>query len=410
MLSISHPSVMRKVNEILIGLFPVTVKGDYIPKLIVKASKETILTAKVRREFLIHLAPYEVGQLKSVGFIATFFDDQNHPLTVAGALIKEFSGRELSKLFISPQVDVHFFDELGRELLAYRAEFSSTKAHREMLRRAVVPSFQGLNQSAILTQLTEWFMLSTPEDDCRAIKVSLTEPLMLEDIVYIDMRPENHSYHGSPGYSMFTLEREVPGPAQEKEIIALLERTFDSESIYLGPKRTYDKEEVVDVLVVTDESVILIQAKDSQNLESTINKTLEKKRSATNKALKKAVGQVKGAIGYIRKYSPFVVIMDGAEVEISLEGKKIYSLVVMKELFDDEYRDYTNLMLELFKQTGISCIPLSYGELHQYSRFIHGDKAFFEAFTRVFNHGLESGEFPRLRVLPPGSIVNDQNV
>lgn len=407
MLSISHPNVMRKVNELTIGLFPATVRGDYIPKLIIKASKETILTAKVRREFLIHLVPYEIGQLKSLGFIAAFFDDQNHPLTIVGPLVKEFSGKELSKLFISPQVDVHFFDELGRELLAYRAKFSFTKEHREMLKRAIVPSFHGLNQSAILTQMTEWFMLSTLLDDARAIKVSLIDPLMLEDIVYIDMRPENHSYHGSPGYSMFTLEREVPGPPQEWEIISLLERTFDSKSIYLGPRRTYDKEEIVDVLVVTDESVILIQAKDSQNLEAAINKTLEKKRSATNKAFKKAVGQVKGAIGYIRKYSPFVAVMDGSKVEINLEGKRIYALVVMKELFDDEYRGYTDLMIELFKQTGVSCIPLSYGELHQYSRFIRGDKAFFEAFTRVFNHGLESGEFPRLRVLPPGSVVND---
>lgn len=407
MLSILHPSVMRKVHELSVGLLPVLVKGDSIPKLIVKVSKEVILTAKIRQSFKVHLIPYEIPGVKSVGFLAAFFDDERHPYTTGGALIKELAGRELSKLFLSPQVDVHFFDELGREMLAYRAAFKSTKKHRDMLRGAVIPSVQGLNQSAILKEMSDWHMISDPAQDEAAISVNFLEPLMPEDIIYFDMRPENHSYHGSPEFSSFTLEREIPGPPQEQEIIALLERTFDSNSIYLAPKRTYDKEEMVDILVATNESVILIQAKDSQNLEGVLNKTILKKRSATNKALKKAVAQVKGAIGYLRRSEKFVILMGGEEVEIDLLGKKIYSIVVIKELFDDDYDEYTPPMLELYRHTGIACIPLSYSELHQYSRFIHGDAAFFEAFMKVFSHGLETGVFPRLRVLPPGSIVNN---
>ena len=407
MLSIRFPSVMRKVQELSVGLLPVLVKGDSIPKLIVKISKEAILTAKLRQSFKIHLIPYEIPGVKSVGFLAAFFDDEQHPYTAGGALIKEFAGRELSKLFLSPQVDVHFFDELGREMLAYRAEFKSTKKHRDMLRGAVIPSVHGLNQSAILSEMSDWHMISGPADDEAAISVKFLEPLMPEDIVYFDMRPENHRYHGSDGFSSFTLEREIPGPPQEKEIIALLERTFDSNSIYLAPKRTYDKEEMVDILVVGDESVILIQAKDNQNLEGVLNKTIEKKRTATNKALKKAIAQVKGAIGYLKRSDDFVVLMDGKEVEIVLQGKRVYSVIVVKELFDDDYDEYTPPMLELYHQTGIACIPLSYSELHQYCQYIHGDAAFFEAFMKVFNHGLETGMFPRLRVLPPGSVVNN---
>lgn len=407
MLSIRFPSVMRKVQELSVGLLPVLVKGDSIPKLIVKISKEAILTAKLRQSFKVHLIPYEIPGVKSVGFLAAFFDDEQHPYTAGGPLIKEFAGRELSKLFLSPQVDVHFFDELGREMLAYRAEFKSTKEHREVLRRAVIPSVHGLNQSAILNEMSDWHMISGPAEDALAINVSFLEPLMPEDIVYFDMRPENHSYHGSPGFSSYTLEREKPGPLQEKEIISLLERTFDSNSIYLGPKKTHDKEEMVDVLVVTDKSVIMIQAKDSQNLEGVLNKTIDKKRSATNKALKKAVAQVRGAIGYLKRAENFFVIMDGEEIEIDVEGKRVYSIVVVKELFDDDYDKYTPPMLDLYRQTGIATIPLSYSELHQYSRFIHGDDAFFAAFTKVFNYGLETGVFPRLRVLPPGSVVNN---
>lgn len=405
MLSIRYPSVMHTVKELPIGLWPITIKADSVPKLIVKTSKEAILTAKVRQGFLIYLIPYELENFKSLGFLASFFDDPRHPYTTGGGLIKELSGRELSKLFLSPKVDVHFFDEVGREMLSYRATFKTDKSHRDALRSAVFPSAVNLNQAQILHSLTEWFKLSGPMDDQRAINVSFDEPLMPEDIIYFDMRPENHRYHGSPGFSSFTLEREVPGLPQELEIISLLERTFSSDCIYLAPKRTYDKEEMVDILVVTEKSVLLIQAKDNQNLESTVNQTIERKKSAAAKALKSGVAQVKGAISYLRRSTPFVVIINDEEIEVDVEGKAVYGLVVVKELFDDSYDSYTPQMIELYKKTQVPCIPLSYGELHNYTRFIQGDDEFFKAFMKVFEHGVDTGAFLRLRVHPKGTVI-----
>ncbi len=405
MLSIRYPSVMRTVMELPIGLWPITIKADVVPKLIVKTSKEAILTAKIRQGFLIYLIPYELKDFASVGFLASFFDDPQHPYTIGGGLIKELSGRELSKLFLSPKVDVHFFDEVGREMLSYRTTFKATKSHRDTLRSAVLPTAVGLNQAEILRSLTEWYKLSGLKDDERAIHVTFDEPLMPEEIIYFDMRPENHSYHGSAGFSSFTLEREVPGLPQELEIISLLERTFKSNEIYFAPKRTYDNEEMVDILVVTEKSVLLIQAKDNQNLEKNVNKTIEKKKSAAVKALKSGVGQVKGAISYLRRAVPFVVIIDGREVEVDVQGKKVYGLVVMKELFDDSYESYTPQMIELYKKTEVPCIPLSFGELHNYTRFIHGDEEFFKAFMKVFDHGRETGAFLRLKVHPKGAVI-----
>lgn len=407
MLSIMYPNVMRKVNELTVGLLPVSIKADSIPKLIVKVSKEAILTAKLRQGFLIHLVPYEIPSVKSIGFLATFFDDSQHPYYSGGGLIKELMGRELAKLFISPLVDVHFFNEFGHEMLAYRAEFKSTKKHRDMLLRAVFPSVYGLNQSALLTQIDKWWTLSGPSNDAEAIVVKFIEPLMSEDIVYVDMRPGVHDYHGASGYTMAPLEREEPGAFQEQEIISLLQRTFSSDEIYLAPKRTYDKEEIVDILVVSEKSIILIQAKDSPNIERIINNSLERKRSATNKALAKAVRQVSGAINYMRRADEFIALVNGREVGFDVSGKDVYGLVVVKELFDDDYDIYTPPMIELFEQTGIKCIPLAFSELHQYTTHLTDESEFFRAFLTVFDNGLEHGKFPRLRVLPAGSIVNN---
>lgn len=407
MLSIMYPSVREYVRQLPIGLVPIGVKADIVPKLVIKASKELILTAKLRKEFFIYLVPYKVSGVESVGFLAAFFDDAIHPLTTGGALIKELAGRELSKLFLSPQVDVHFFNELGWEMLAYRAEFKSTKKHRDMLRSAVLPSVKGLNQSAILTEMSNWFSATLVADDHEAIRVTFKEKLMPDNVVHVDMNDDNHRYHGAPLVSSTPLEREQPGSFQEKEIIAILHRVFPAEQIYLAPLRTYDKEEMVDILVVSNKSVLLIQAKDSPNIERIVNNTISRKVSASHKALKAAVGQIKGAISYMRRLPELVVIVKGEEVKLDVSGKKVYGLAIIKELFNHEYDGYTPPLLAVHAKTGVPCIPLSYGELHQYTSYIDNEDALFEAFLSVFDHGLKTGMFSRLRILPPGSITNN---
>jgi hypothetical protein len=79
----------------------------------------------------------------------------------------------------------------------------------------------------------------------------------------------------------------------------------------------------------------------------------------------------------------------------------------MKELFDDSYDEYTPLLMSVYEATEVPTITLSYSELHQYTRFLSGDDAFLEAFMKVFNWGHKTGTFPRLRVMAPGSVVNE---
>lgn len=406
MLSILYPKVPWIVRQLTIGLMPFTAKADSIPKLIVKATKETILAAKVRKSFSIYIIPYDVDGFQSLGFLAAFFDDGQHPLVVGGAFIKQFHARELAKLFLSPQVDVHFFDELGRELLGYRAEFKSTKKHRDMLVRAIFPRLEDIHQGRVMNAISDWFQCSGPKDDAEAIKVSLEYSVIPEDMIIIDMLPENHAFHGSKGYSFVTLEREEPGSFQEKEIVDLLQRTFKDNDVYLSPLRTYDNEEMADILVISESSILIVQAKDSPNVERIINNTIDRKRKTTNGALKKGLSQVKGAISYIKRTSPMKIKLNEKEVDVSWEGKKLYALIVVKELFSDDYDQYTPPMLEVYEATGVPCITLSYNELHQYTRHLKGEVAFMEAFMKVFNHGLETGMFPRLRVHAPGAMGN----
>lgn len=400
MLTIRYPQVTKLVGELTAGLLPIWVKDDPIPKLIVKASKEVILTAKMNSGFAIYIAPYTLDDVKSIGFIAAFFDDDIHPLTCTGAIIDELGGEEFRKFFLGDDAEVYFFDELNREMLGFRARISASEEYKDLVRRAEFPSIKGLKQSSILELLGDWFSRSGPSDDAGALTVRFEESLFPEYVIF-DMTPKNNSHQGSKGYSHTFLKREEPGEFQERDIINLLQRTFPAECIYSSPLRTYDKEEIVDVMVVTETSVLLIQAKDSPNVERILSNTLARKRATTNGALKKAIEQAKGAMGYLKRASPMSVIMNGKEVLIEYENKHVYSLIVVKELFDDDYDVYTPMMLDLAHKTGAPCIALSYPELHQYTTHLFGDAAFFEAYMRVFAYGVDNGIFPRLRLHHP---------
>lgn len=401
MFTIKYPSLMWMVRELAGGMFPIWLKDDPIPKMVIKASKETILTAKMNKGFALYLVPYSLGNIHSYGFVVAFFDDEVHPITLIGAIIQEFSGEGIRQLLLSERAEVYFFDELNREMLGYCSRLVISEEYKSALMEAKFPSVEGLDQSAILSLIADRFSNSGPAEDAGAIAVTFESSLFPENYVFLDLRDENHSYKGTPGYSHTFLVRPEPGDYQERDVINLLQRTFPPSSIYLAPLRVNDREEVVDVMVVTDKNVLLIQAKDSPNIERILSNSLARKKATTHGALKKAVSQARGAIGYLRRKSPMSVIMDGSEIEVEYAGKRIYSLLVIKELFLDEYAAYTPPMLKLAKDTGVPCIALSYSELHQYTTHLVGDDAFFEAFMRVFDYGVEHGEFPRLRLHHP---------
>lgn len=401
MLSLLVPEVVPLVRELPHGLLPLWLKGDPVPKLVVKAPKETILTARMNRGFDIYLVPYRVDTISSVGFIAAFFDDHDEPLVAGGALMADLHGEDFRRLLLSNQVEIHFFDELSREMLGYRSKLTISNRYRQVLASAEFPNVADLNQGAALDVIRHWFSARRPIDDAEAIHVDFETSLFPDDILYLDTRTESMGYQGSKKLLHSELERSEPGEFQERDILSLLQRTFAPEQIYWAPKRIHDQEEIVDILIATSRSIVLVQAKDSPNIERIMRAPIARKRAATNGALRKGIRQIRGALGYLKRASPMRALLNGKEIDIDWDGKQLYALVVVKELFDDDFDVYTPELLDVRRTTGVPCITLAYNELHQYTTHLRGEDAFCAAFMRVFNHGVETGMFPRLRVHPP---------
>jgi hypothetical protein len=94
------------------------------------------------------------------------------------------------------------------------------------------------------------------------------------------------------------------------------------------------------------------------------------------------------------------MLLPDKRTDIDLGDRLVMGLVVLKEMFNDEYEEYTEAILDVSNRLEAPCIALDYLELASYSTFLRGEEAFFEAYWRVFTHGADTGVFPRLRMVP----------
>ncbi|NOZ10400.1 MAG: hypothetical protein GXP09_05100 [Gammaproteobacteria bacterium] len=389
---------MPDIQQMPVGILPLCLADEECPIFIVKAPKEYILAAKINASLKIYLVPVIINNQMSFGLVTAFFDDEDEPLVIKTPLFADDFSEILFKVLGNGHLNVHFFDELSRERLVYGALVTIPEETRQQIDEMTLLDFSLSSAQAMIDQVEISFGLRTPVDDARAINISLNESTYGEDLFIQDLRPEQHSYHGSHGFSHTILEREEPGSYQEEDIVKCLLLVFDPGQIYLSPKRTYDKEEMCDILVITDTSLLIIQAKDSPNIERISRQKLSRKRSNVLGAIKKAINQVKGAIGYYRREGDRLeFLIDGERHSIDAKGLTARTLIVVKELFNDQYREYSRLLLELFRLKTVPCVALDYPEFYQYCTHLHDEDAFFDAYDEVMSHATKHGEYPRLR-------------
>ncbi len=397
MLTILHPEVLNLIHNIPIGLLPLWFHEEDIPNLVVKASKEVIFAAKMNQGFSIYVVPVCIQAQNTLGLVSAFFDDEDEPLVIRTPMFDEPGIKTLMDILFLSRINIYFFDENNRELLGYKATIECTDHTRNLIENTELLPFDISSAKLSLRYMAEWFGSRNVKDDISAIDIKFDSTLFAENLFIQDLLPQNHYYHGSEPFSYSLLERKEPGPFQERDIVQLLHRIFLPEQIYLGPLRVTNREEIADIVIVTNSNILFIQAKDSPNTKRLARNAITRKKATAKKNLKKAVNQTKGALRYAKSRIPMRLISGNKEIAVSLEGREIRSMIIVKELFNDEYSDYSDIVLSMAKETQVPCIPLDYTELHMYTSNLSEEDNFFSACDRVFYHGVESGMFPRLR-------------
>lgn len=395
MISLLYPNIVPIIREMPGGILPLN--EDYLA-LIVKVPKEYILAAKLNGSLKIYLVPILIGNQETACLVTAFFDDEDEPLVVKTPLFLGDFAKDLFKLLSNDRINVHFFDELSREQLVYRANVIITEETKNKIDEMLLIDFSLPKARLMMDKIDFLFGSRTSKDDEHAINIVLNESVHGEGIFILDINSDCHSYHGSRGFSHSILEREEPGNYQEEDIIQCLQLIFQPEQIFLSPKRTYDNEEMCDILVVTDTKIFIIQAKDSPNIERISKQKLPRKRKNILSALKKAIAQVKGSIGYYRRISgKLEFLINGVLHTVDTKLLEVKTLIIVKELFNDQYDEFSPLLLDIYKTKDIPCIALDYPEFYLFCTNLLDEKSFFDAYKYVMDHAITTGIYPRIR-------------
>ncbi|WP_157422014.1 hypothetical protein [Acidovorax sp. Root219] len=356
-----------------------------------------LLPAKVNKGFRIYVVPINFPSGASVGLLCAFFDDEEEPLTIWRPLDNTGQSADLIHAILRPDVLVHLFDDHNRERLGYRAEIIVPLLAKVQLEHIKYGPQTHETEHLSHQHSKIWFGLRNSENDANSIRVEFKESLVPEDIVTIDFREEVNNFNNGQGFIFSTLERPEPGSYQESDIIGQLRRIFPPEQIYHAPKRHYDLEEIADIVVITDLTCLIVQAKDSPNTKATLDRTISRKKRVSINMVKEATKQASGAINYLRRTRPLRMILNDREVTIDLGNRSVLSLVVVRELFLDTYGEYSKELFAFLDKEDLPCIALDYEELHQYTTFCGDEHGFLHAYFQLFNNARNLGEFPRLR-------------
>jgi len=394
-LTIGHPEVVTHVATMGYGLLPMRDQSRNEYLLIVKATKEAILTARLNQQCKIYVLSDPTGPNSHLCFVTAFFDDHDEPLRIASP---QFEGdamlADLTALMGQSEFDVYFFDENNREMMGVRVFNPSAYRFKALIEDASFPIFDQETVGEIVRRSELRFAIRDDQDDRDAFVLDFKENLYPDDFVFVDARSGAPHFGGERSHETNAIVRENPGPHQERDIALLLGRVFPRSEIYLNPLRAGDNKEICDLLVVHDGMILFIQAKDSPNTEASLRRTVNRKRLTTKGHVEKAARQVLGAARYAATSSTMNMTAAGQKIAVNMEGRQFYGIVVVQELFDDDGVATGAAVVELARSSFPSLL-VDYSGLHLLAQNLRSPTAFLNALNNLSAAAVDGGQFSR---------------
>ena len=355
-----------------------------------------ILAARIKREFSFYVAPVKINDAASgYALITAVFDSGTSPLVIISPLIRDqIFTFDLLELFQVDTFNVYFFDLNDRELLSCVARVVANPL-KNTIRNEELSELE--DEKSLLDGAMSWFSCTGKSEDERATRVQLVENLFRDDFVIVDATSVTHGVFGSKSVTVSALVREEPGQYQEHDIMLAFQRTFSPHQIYLNPIKRIDGEEFVDILIVGRRAALLIQAKDSPNTEKTTDTSLDRKRRKSVSQLKEGAGQLKGAISFVRHDSKLRFVSGNKDVVVDVTGLPLIAIVVVRELFNDMYTDYSTIVFDFIQRTQTNMVFFDFPEFSRMTSYCKDEDMFLDAVMQILHTAQEREEFPRLR-------------
>lgn len=393
MLSLQHPEVIDQIKSVSPGIYTLQ-RGENELILVIKHFKEGILAAKLKRKIPISFVPYTYAEHSGYALYLLLEDNAAEPLVIFSTL---FDNDESSKIFPAlkqNRFELYFFDEHGREFLGYRAGISDWERLEKNFHSFKFPPPSIEEGKFLYENHLDLFFSVEGSNSKHEFEIVFHEALYDENLYFIDAANNSKALEKNGKIVDYQLHRPEPGAAQELDIFLLLENIFPTAELFLNPMKREDGLELLDVLVVTDDFALFVQAKDSPNTEKILATSIKRKKLKSIAHLEKAITQFKGAVNFAKRNPKLALSVNSTNLDLFLAGKRIYGLVILKEIFDDDMTQYTKIVLGVANQIDTPCVVMDYPELHHYSQHVK-ENQFIECLLDIFNRGKQLGIFPR---------------
>ena len=373
----AYPLASRTPLDFKSGLLPAREAGSSRMIFIVKAMSEIAATARLRKFFRFYLVPQRVGDVDTFSLVSAFFDDSDEPFAIRTPLFEDELVRDYLQVLSSESFDIYFFDEHNRMLIGFRAENPDAARFRHFVStvRFVPATLEFARQFD--DQMIRWFRARSTAEDDTSLRINLLEML-------------------TPDY-LSEQDEDAPGDLNERDIEMALHRAFNIDRVYRNPERADDGREFVDVLVATDDTILLIQAKNSPVTDASLDRTIDRKIATAKNHLKEAAAQLKGSINHLQSDSSIEIVTNEHHWELSMSGRDVFGLVIVKELFDPERPDYSRRVLSVSEKTAVPCLLLDYMEFQELTYFRPSEESLVNTFKQLFVFACEHDVFLRSR-------------
>ncbi|WP_095063994.1 hypothetical protein [Pseudomonas sp. Irchel s3f19] len=389
MLSIHNSELKTVLRMHNIGLLTIRADtGKLI--LIIKISKEILLTMKLRKGFKVSFVEYESNGVRAHALLTLIYDIPSEPLILTNTLYDLPQSRELIELLGQDEFQVYGFDEHDREFFGFVAKTEGIERFREVEKTLILRPRQSNVESDFEDLISTCYQTAKNNNEYNTFSIDFVSAIYPEFSCFIDTTKLVSSPSSELKPQHYTLVRKEPGDQQELDIFLLLEKIFCDDDIFLNPIKLDNGEEFCDILVITEKHVLIIQAKDSPNTEASLSTSIERKKKKTLSHLDKAIRQLTGAITHAKNNRILKFKRKDSPIEIDLLDREFVGLAIVKELFDEDRMTYMEKLIEPHRSTGTPCSVLSYMDLHTYSCYVDST-LFFEVLGASHAEGVKRG-------------------
>lgn len=406
MLRLKYPSLYEHLlPKLEFGLHPVKLGDGEDYFLIVKCSKEIILTAELNNGFDIYSPLINCDSVKTTSLLSVFYDCDDDPLTIMTFITDDcaYDKNVFKEVFSQEIINIYFVSQSNIDILSFKSKIECSDSVFENLKSSNFMSDFHETIPILNNALCDYFHEKINEKD--RVKISFIEPVTQNFTAIFDCSKMAELHHvNDNGILTSTLRIDEPGESQEHEIAGFLNRVFDHSKIYMNPLKINDREEMSDLIVIGDDYIYFVQAKDSPNNESVIRNSIQRKKSTVKKHLKKAVKQMKGAIKHasLKDNLEFYVketddTLTKVSTNIGVLEKR--GIIVLKELFPEDMVDYTSLIIDMCNEMKEECIVFDFNDLSNCTVNIDNEVVFSEMFESSFKQACQDGEFPKYRLV-----------